>query len=317
MVILADDIQVIRDFKAGMAKRWDIKDLGEVKKILGLEITRDRTKRTIKITQTAYLDEILAEYGLTDAREAKTPSASQEALEPTSVNDKLADSDQYRRVIGKVLFLMRGSRPDVCFTTVRLSRYVAKPAERHQEGAMRILRYLKGTRTHGVTYSGLERVRRLEAYVDSDYAGDSTDRKSTYGSVFMLLGGPLAWNSKKQQSVSTSTMEAEYVALCQGGKEAVWFRELFRELGQVQFLGDSREVQMYSDNQGCIALAENPENHARSKHIDVQYHYTRQLIEYRKVTLTYCPTERMLADILTKPLGLRAFSACAQKLVGP
>jgi hypothetical protein len=317
MVILADDIQVIRDFKAGMAKRWDIKDLGEVKKILGLEITRDRTKRTIKITQTAYLDEILAEYGLTDAREAKTPSASQEALEPTSVNDKLADSDQYRRVIGRVLFLMRGSRPDVCFTTVRLSRYVAKPAERHQEGAMRILRYLKGTRTHGVTYSGLERVRRLEAYVDSDYAGDSTDRKSTYGSVFMLLGGPLAWNSKKQQSVSTSTMEAEYVALCQGGKEAVWFRELFRELGQVQFLGDSREVQMYSDNQGCIALAENPENHARSKHIDVQYHYTRQLIEYRKVTLTYCPTERMLADILTKPLGLRAFSACAQKLVGP
>jgi hypothetical protein len=112
-------------------------------------------------------------------------------------------------------------------------------------------------------------------------------------------------------------MEAEYVALCQGGKEAVWFRELFRELGQVQFLGDSREVQMYSDNQGCIALAENPENHARSKHIDVQYHYARQLIEYRKVTLTYCPTERMLADILTKPLGLRAFSACAQKLVGP
>ncbi len=74
---------------------------------------------------------------------------------------------------------------------------------------------------------------------------------------------------------------------------------------------------MYSDNQGYIALVENPENHARSKHIDVQYHYTRQLIEYRKVTLTYYLIERMLADILTKPLGLRAFSACAQKLVGP
>jgi KUP system potassium uptake protein len=117
--------------------------------------------------------------------------------------------------------------------------------------------------------------------------------------------------------VSTSTTEAEYVALCQGSKEAVWLRDLLRELGFVQFLGDSREVQMYSDNQGCIALAENPENHARSKHIDVQYHYTRQLVEYGKIKLDYCPTEDMLADVLTKPLGFRAFSGCVQRLVGP
>jgi hypothetical protein len=74
---------------------------------------------------------------------------------------------------------------------------------------------------------------------------------------------------------------------------------------------------MYSDNQGCIALAENPENHARSKHIDVQYHYTRQLVEYGKIKLDYCPREDMLADVLTKPLGFRAFSGCVQRLVGP
>ena len=112
-------------------------------------------------------------------------------------------------------------------------------------------------------------------------------------------------------------METEYVALCQGCKEAVWFRDLFRELGFAQFLGISREVQMYSDNQGCIALAENPENHARSKHIDVQYHYTRQLVEYNKIKLSYCPTDEMLADVLTKPLGLQAFNRCVEKLVGP
>ena len=94
-----------------------------------------------------------------------------------------------------------------------------------------MLRYLKGTCTYGVAYSGLKGIETLEGYVDSDYAGDITDRKSTYGSVFILSGGPLAWNSKKQQSVSTSTMEAEYVALCQGSKEAVWLRDLLRELG--------------------------------------------------------------------------------------
>jgi Reverse transcriptase (RNA-dependent DNA polymerase) len=214
MVILADDIKVVQSFKAGIAKRWEIKDLGEVKRILGLEITRDRAKRTIKITQTAYTDEMIAEYGLADARETKTPSVSLETLEPTSATDKLANVDQYRRVIGKLLYLMRGSRPDICFTVSRLSRYVAKPAEKHWRGAMQVLKYVKGTRTFGISFSGLEKGERIEGYVDSDYAGDRTDRRSTYGSVFMLLGGLLAWYSRKQRLVSTLTTEAEYVALC-------------------------------------------------------------------------------------------------------
>jgi hypothetical protein len=143
------------------------------------------------------------------------------------------------------------------------------------------------------------------------------DCRSIYGSVFILLGGPLAWYSRKQRSVSTSTTEAEYVALCYGSKEAVWFRELLKELGFIQFLGGAREIQIYSDNQGYIALAENSEDHARSKHIDIQYHYTRQLVEYGKIKLDYCPTENMLADALTKPLGFQAFNRCIQRLVGP
>jgi len=180
-----------------------------------------------------------------------------------------------------------------------------------------VLRYLKGTRKLGVSYSGQNVGQKLEGFVDSDYAGDVTDRKSTYGSVFMLCGGPVTWTSKKQASVSTSTTEAEYVALCQGSKEAIWLRQLLREIGFSQFLGDSLGVQMYSDNQSCIALAENPEGHSRSKHIDVQYHYSRQLIEYGKILLDYCPTKDMLADVLTKPLGSHAFKECSLKLVGP
>ena len=178
-----------------------------------------------------YIDEIITEYGLINAYKAKIPSVSLETLEPISEKDKPANIDHYRRVIGKLLFLMRGSRPDICFTVSRLSRYVAKPAEKHWRGAMQVLRYTKGTRDFGISFSGLEERQKVEGYVDSDYAGDRTDRKSTYGSVFMLLGGPLAWYSRKQRSVSTSTTEAEYVALCYGSKEAMWFRELLKELG--------------------------------------------------------------------------------------
>ena len=317
MVILADDLAVIREFKGAIAKRWEIKDLGEVKRILGLEVTRNRQAKSIRIAQLEFADEIVNEYGLADARPAKTPSGNLESLEPTSENDRLADVDRYQRVIGQLMYLMRGTRPDICFTVSRLSRYVAKPAEKHWKCALQVLRYLKGTRKYGVAYSSQEASQKLEGYVDSDYAGDRTDRKSTYGSVFMLCGGPVAWSSRKQQSVSTSTTEAEYVALCQGNKEAVWLRRLLRELGFSRFLGGSLEVQMYSDNQGCIALAKNPESHSRSKHIDVQYHYSRQLIEYKKIRLDYCSTKDMLADVLTKPLGFRAFTECSRKLTGP
>lgn len=319
MLILAKDITVIREFKRAIAQRWEIKDLGEVKKILGLEVTRNRSTRSIRIAQVAFTDEIVAEYGLTDARVSSTPSGSPDLLEPVSARDdgKPADADRYRRLIGQLMYLMRGSRPDVCFVVTRLSRYVAQPAERHWKCALQVVRYLKGTREFGTTYSGSHTGQKLEGYVDSDYAGDRTDRKSTYGSVFMLYGGPIAWTSKKQASVSTSTTEAEYVALCQGSKEAMWLRKLLQETGFPQLLGESLGVQMYSDNQGCIALAENPESHSRSKHIDVQYHYTRQLVELGTIKLDYCPTKDMLADILTKPLGFRAFMECARKLVGP
>lgn len=317
MIILAGGLAAVQEFKEAIAKLWEIKDLGEVKKILGLEVTRDRQRKSIRIAQVGFTDELVSEYKLTDCRPAATPCGSPVTLEPTSERDRLTDVDRYQRVIGQLMFLMRGTRPDICFVVVRLSRYLAKPAERHWKCAMQVLRYLKGTRKFGVGYSGQSVGQRLGGWVDSDYAGDITDRKSTYGSVFMLHGGPVSWTSKKQASVSTSTTEAEYVALCQGSKEAVWLRQLLRETGFSQFLGDSLGVQMYSDNQSCISLAENPEGHARSKHIDVQYHFSRQLLEYGKIQLEYCPTQDMLADVLTKPLNSVAFRACSLKLVGP
>ena len=131
MVILAKDIIVVQEFKEAIAKRWEIKDLGEVKRILGLEVTRNRLARSIRITQTVFTDEVMSEYRLADARSASTPSGNSESLEPVSAKDKLADADRYQRVVGQLMYLIRGTRPDICFVVSRLSRYVAKPAEKH------------------------------------------------------------------------------------------------------------------------------------------------------------------------------------------
>ena len=192
MLIFASDLTVVREFKKAIARKWEIKDLGDVKKILRLEVTRDRPGRSIRIAQSGFTDELIDEYGLTDARPTSTPVGSPESLEPVSVTDELADIDRYRRAIGQLLYLMRGSRPDICFAVSRLSRYVAKPAVRHWKCVLQVLRYLKGTHNFGTTYAGPGAGQRLSGYVDSDYASDRTDRRSTYGSVFMLFGGPVA-----------------------------------------------------------------------------------------------------------------------------
>ena len=141
------------------------------------------------------------------------------------------------------------------------------------------------------------------------------DRLSTYGYVFKLCGGPVAWTLKKQRSVSTSTTEAEYVALCQTSKQAVWYSGLLRDIGYSKYLKDDFTVPLLCDNQSAIALADNPENHARSKHIDVQFHYVRQLLAYNKITVDYCPTSHMLADALTKPLRLSVYRTCIKGML--
>jgi hypothetical protein len=131
----------------------------------------------------------------------------------------------------------------------------------------------------------------------------------------LLNRGPISWTSTKQRCVATSTAESEYIALAEAGKQSQWLRALLRELQYEQLLGKSLTVPLLSDNQACIRIAQDPTSHNRTKHIDVRYHYIRQLATYGKVTIDYVPTERMVADILTKPLAATAFKRCIQGLI--
>ena len=160
----------------------------------------------------------------------------------------------------------------------------------------RIFRYLAGTRRlylqYGATNSSGE-------YSDADW-GTGNDRKSVGGYVFLLNGGAVSWSSKKQTSVALSTTEAEYMSMTQAAKEIVWLRALLEELGAT---GHIRQMsQLHGDNQGALALARNPEYHARTKHIDIQFHFIRELVGDEKIYLEYCPTSDMIADVMTKPL---------------
>ena len=140
----------------------------------------------------------------------------------------------------------------------------------------------------------------LEAYCDADYAA-SEGRKSTMAFLFKLAGAAVSWMSKLEPTVAISSTESEYMALLQAVKESIWIQRFLKELERYSAVKNGNRIM--EDNQGAIALAHNPEYHARTKHIDVQYHFVRECVEMGKVKLVYCPTEEMVADALTKPLA--------------
>jgi hypothetical protein len=172
---------------------------------------------------------------------------------------------------------------------------------RHWTGIQRIFRYLQHTKHLALRYGdGAE--RPLYGYSDTEFASDTQDRRSTMGYVYRLLGASVTWAVRKQQSVSTLSTEAEYVGLCNAAKEAVWIRSLLQHIGRSVYTENSQATFIYGDNQGALRLVANPEFHARSKHIDVQYYYTRELLENGTIRIEYIRTSEMAADCLTKPL---------------
>ena len=190
-----------------------------------------------------------------------------------------------------------GTRPDIAYAVGMVSRYCKEPNATHLTAVKRIFRYLRGTSDLCLKYEkGNDEV--VVGYSDADWAGDLNDRPSTTGNVFMQSGAAISWLSKKQATVALSTSEAEYIALSLAAQEITWLRKLLSEFG-VKFDGPTT---LMEDNQGAIAIANNPVNHARTKHIDIRYHYIRQCILEGIVKVHYCSTENMYADMFTKPL---------------
>ena len=164
----------------------------------------------------------------------------------------------------------------------------------------RVLRYIRGTLDNGLIYSAGDTSTVLTGYSDADWAGDLSTRRSTTGYVFQIQGSTVSWCSKRQACVARSTSEEEYVALSTASQEAVWLRRLLQNVLKKQ---DNPSV-VYEDNQGTIELiTKNPRFHNRTKHIDVSYHFVREQVDNKVISVKYCRTEDMLADVMTKGLS--------------
>lgn len=306
LLIASPSMETMNRVKRELSKRFQMKDLSEARMVLGFEIHRDRSKRQLYLTQSAYTRKVLERFGMLQCKPMDTPMDSGADL--TKVEEPLTNIP-YRQVIGCLMYLSVGTRPDISFAVSKLAKYVEKPGETHWKAVKRVLRYLNGTRSLGLTY-GTTTDTQLYGYVDSDWAGDTSNRKSTSGYVFMMCGAPVSWSSRQQEVVALSSAEAEYVSLCSGTKEAIWLRRLWSGIGNASGLHVDESVTLmvepttvYVDNQGCIDLARNGVVNKRTKHIDIRFHFTREALRDKAVQLQYCSTEDMVADMLTKALG--------------
>ena len=318
MLVLGADLARVKETIKGIAQQWEIKDLGDVGQILGLQVSRDRQKRTLRLTQEPYIRALVRQFGLEDSKPINTPISDRNTVASPAKDEAEADQSRYQSSVGMVMWVARGSRFDVQYLIGQLSQYCNNPTIRHWNAIQRLIRYLNGTADYGIEYGGKGLSgHQLQGYCDADYAGDTSDQRSTSGYLFILGGGPITWTSVKQRSVSTSTTESEYMALSEACKQGYWIRALLGELNRYQYLPKSRATPIFSDNQSCIALAKDPIAHSRTKHIDVRYHYIRELVSFGKVAVDYIPTEDMKADILTKPLPFVAFKRCIGGLLGP
>ena len=311
IIMIAPTVTHIAKLKSAFHERFQMTDLGPLTGILGWEIIRNRSCGSMIIHQSKYASEVVARFG-NNVPHATTPMAPHSKLSksqcPTDEVGKAAmQSRPYRSLIGSLMYLAMGTRPDIVYSLQQLSQYLANPGPTHWEAAQRVIGYLSGTKTLGLVLGGPHSPAQpmLSAYVDADFAQCTDTRRCITGYVTLLHGTLISWLSKKQPLVTLSTTEAEYVALALCLQELLYLKQLLMELG----LQINEAIPVYEDNQSCIKVASNPELHARTKHIDVRYFFVKDLVADGVFELVYCKSAQMWGDFFTKALPKATFIA--------
>ncbi|XP_069146145.1 uncharacterized mitochondrial protein AtMg00810-like [Solanum lycopersicum] len=298
LIFTGNDSAMFSDFKKSMMDEFEMTDLGKMHYFLGFEVVQ--SDDGIFVSQKKYVREILNRFKMKNCNSADTPVEFGLKLNNAGRGAKV-DNTLYRQIVGNLMYLT-ATRPDIMYGVSLISRYMESPTAIHLLAAKRIFRYLQGTKDFGLFYKKGEK-SDLIGFVDSDYADDQDDRKSTSGYVFVLGTGAISWSSRKQKIVTLSTTEAEFVAATACACQAIWLRKILEEL---RFKQKGATI-IFCDNNSAIKLSKNPVLHGRSNHIDVKYYFLRDLNNEGTVELQYCRSEDQLADIFTKPLRYLPF----------
>jgi histone deacetylase 1/2 len=305
MLIYVDDIVVARSSeKAVGALLHDVgmdfalKDLGALHYFLGIEVKK--VHDGIILSQEKYANELLSRVNMKICKAVDTPLSVSEKLSLTE-GEALSsdDSTRYRSIVGALQYITL-TRPDIAFSVNKVCQFLHAPTTVHWTAVKRILRYLKGTLSLGLRLSKSGSTM-VSAFSDADWAGCLDDRRSTGGFAVFFGSNLVSWSARKQATVSRSSTEAEYKALADATAEVIWLQVLLTELGVSQ----SRAACLWCDNIGATYLSKNPVFHARTKHIEVDYHFVRERVARKLLDIRFIPSGDQVADGFTKSLSTR------------
>ena len=305
VLVYVDDIIVtgsspaaIQDLLRDLQASFALKDLGTLHFFLGVEV--QPTSDGLALSQTKYVHDLLRRVGMTDCKGAPTPMSTTDKLS-LSIGEALSldDATKYRSTVGALQYLVL-TRPDIAYSVNKVCQFLHSPTSVHWTAVKRILRYLNLTASTGLV------IRRssstlVSAFSDADWAGCPDDRKSTGGYAVFFGSNLISWSARKQATVSRSSTEAKYKALANATAEIVWVQSLLGELGVFQ----SRSACLWCDNLGATYLSANPVFHARTKHIEVDFHFVRDRVARKVLDIRFIPSQDQVADGFTKPLPVR------------
>lgn len=298
VLILGTDKNEVTDLKNLLNKNFYMKDLGIISQYLGIQIEQNLELGYTELSQENYLKNVLKRFQMHNCKSISTPLDSNLDLKFFQTEENNVELQKLcRKIIGSIMYAALATRPDLCESISILSRFQSKANENLYKSLKRVLRYIQGTIKLKLLFKPNGNI--LTGYVDSDWGGDTTDRKSTTGFVFKMFDCTISWTSKKQQNVSISSTESEYVALSLAVTEACWLRKLLLDF-QLEF---NEPIQMYEDNRAAICLANSPENNKRLKHLDIKFYFIKEKIDEGIVKIVYVKTEDQIADLFTKPLS--------------
>ncbi|CAH1418815.1 unnamed protein product [Lactuca virosa] len=305
ILLIGNDIPTLQEVKSWLGKCFAMKDLGEAAYIIGIRILRDRSKRLIGLSQSTYVDKVLKRFSMQDSKKGELPIQSNAKLSKTqspSTEAEIAEMSHipYASAVGSIMYAMTCTRPDVAFALSMVSRYQGNPGKAHWTAVKNILKYLRRTKDWVLTLGGSDDLR-VEGYSDASFQTDRDNFRSQSGWVFILNGGAITWKSSKQETVDDSTCESEYIAASEAAKEMIWLKNFIGDLGVVPAIKEPMEI--FCDSESAVALAKEPRDHGRSRHIDRKYHFIRHRIEEGLLMAKRVSSDENPADPLTKGLS--------------
>ncbi|GJZ35810.1 zinc finger, CCHC-type containing protein, partial [Tanacetum coccineum] len=305
LIITGTPRKEIDAFKSQMQEKFEMSDLGLLAYYLGIEVTQTGGEITIK--QTGYINKILKDTSMTDSNDTKIPMDPGTKLVKAEDGNSV-DATYYRSLIGSLRYLLH-TRPDLSYAVGLLSRFMQDPKEIHLKAVKQVIRYIKGTKEHGIIYKK-EGGCKITGYSDSSYGINTDQGKGTTGIVFYFGESPITWCTQKQPTVALSSCESEFMAATAAACQALWLKRLLSELTG----WEEERITLKVDNVSAIALVRNPVFHGRSKHIDIRYHFIRECVENGHINVEHVSGELQRADILTKALPRLKFVTMRQML---